>query len=185
MQIEYLGIDELKPYENNPRRNEEAVDRVASSISAYGFKNPIIIDKDNVIVCGDTRYKAAKKLELKQVPVIRADDLTPEQIRAYRLADNKVSEFSTWDFELLNIELEELDGIFDMSEFGFFEADENYIDDLFDEPEEKAEEEEKTDDEDDNSGMFVVVSFDDEESFNEFVDYCEQNGYDYERGERP
>lgn len=109
MQIEYLDIEEVIPYANNPRKNDgEAVDRVAASIKEYGFKNPIIIDKENVVVAGHTRLKAAKKLNIEKVPVIKADDLTPTQIKAFRIADNKVAEYSTWDNELLSIELEGL-----------------------------------------------------------------------------
>lgn len=121
MQIEYINIDELIPYANNPRNNDgEAVDRVASSIKEYGFKNPIIIDKDNVIVAGNTRYKAAKKLKLETVPVIKVDDLTPAQIKAYRIADNKVAEYSSWNNELLTLELEELQDLdFDLDLTGF------------------------------------------------------------------
>ena len=118
MQIVEKKIEEIKPYEKNPRKNDGAVDAVASSIKEFGFKVPVVIDKDNVIVCGHTRYKAAQKLGLQVVPCVVADDLTGEQIKAYRLADNKVSELAEWDIDLLG---EELDGIFDidMSDFGF------------------------------------------------------------------
>ena len=118
MQIVEKKLEELKPYEKNPRKNDEAVQYVAESIKQFGFKVPIVIDKDNVIVAGHTRYKASKKLKLDIVPCIIADDLTEEQIKAYRLADNKVSELAEWDTELLDFEL---DGIFDidMSDFGF------------------------------------------------------------------
>ena len=111
-------LKDIKPYEKNPRKNDSAVDAVANSIREFGFKVPVVIDKDNVIVCGHTRYKAAKKLGLDKVPCVVADDLTEEQIKAYRLADNKVSELAEWDIDLLG---EELDGIFDidMSDFGF------------------------------------------------------------------
>lgn len=123
MQIEYLEIDKVIPYVNNPRLNDgEAVDRVAASIKEYGFKSPIIVDKDNVIVAGHTRYKAAKKLELDTVPVIKADDLTPEQIRAYRIADNKTAEYATWDNDLLALELNELQNLdFDLELTAFQE----------------------------------------------------------------
>ena len=123
MQIIDKKIGEIKPYEKNPRKNDNAVDAVASSISQFGFKNPIVIDGNNVIICGHTRYKAAKKLGLDVVPCVVADDLTEEQIKAYRLADNKVSELAEWDIDLLG---EELDGIFDidMSDFGFDFEDE-------------------------------------------------------------
>ena len=106
MDILNLGLEEIKPYEKNPRNNDNAVDAVAASISEFGFKVPIIIDKDNIIVAGHTRYKAAKKLGLKTVPCIKADDLTDEQVKAFRLADNKVAEQAEWDFDLLNEELE-------------------------------------------------------------------------------
>ena len=118
MQIIDKKIGEIKPYEKNPRKNDNAVDAVASSISQFGFKNPIVIDGNNVIICGHTRYKAAQKLGFDVVPCVVADDLTDEQIKAYRLADNKVSELAEWDIDLLG---DELDGIFDidMSDFGF------------------------------------------------------------------
>jgi len=119
LQIEYLEINRIVPYEKNPRRNDQAVEAVAASIREFGFKVPIIIDGNNVIVCGHTRLKAAKKLKLQSVPCIRADDLTEEQIRAFRLADNKTGEAAEWDAELLNTELFELD--FDMAQFGFEE----------------------------------------------------------------
>lgn len=122
MQIEDISTKELIPYSNNPRNNESAVDAVAASIKEFGFKVPIIIDKDNVIVAGHTRLKAAQKIGLEKVPCIKADDLTPEQLKAFRLADNKVGELATWDFAKLEEELTELDSLdldFDMSEFGF------------------------------------------------------------------
>lgn len=123
MQIIDKKIGEIKPYEKNPRKNDNAVDAVASSISQFGFKNPIVIDGNNVIICGHTRYKAAQKLGLDVVPCVVASDLTDEQIKAYRLADNKVAELAEWDIDLLG---EELDGIFDidMSDFGFSFAEE-------------------------------------------------------------
>ena len=117
MDILNLGLEEIKPYEKNPRNNDNAVDAVAASIREFGFKVPIIIDKDNIIVAGHTRYKAAKKLGLKTVPCIKADDLNDEQIKAFRLADNKVSELAEWDFDLLNEELETI--TMDMEQFGF------------------------------------------------------------------
>ena len=122
MDIKTLDISEVKPYERNPRNNDNAVDYVAESIKQFGFKVPIIIDKDNVIVAGHTRYKAAKKLNLTTIPCIIADDLTEKQIQAYRLADNKVSEFSEWDNELLNKELENLLD-FDIEMLGFYDDD--------------------------------------------------------------
>lgn len=118
MKVILKNIKELIPYEKNPRKNDEAVKYVKASIQEFGFKVPIVIDTENVIVAGHTRYKAAKQLKLKEVPCIVADDLTEEQIKAYRLADNKVSEFSEWDYNLLNLELDELFN-FDMNIYGF------------------------------------------------------------------
>lgn len=136
MKIIEKKTGELIPYINNPRNNDEAVDAVASSIKNFGFKVPIVIDKNNEIVNGHTRLKAAKKLGLQSVPCIIADDLTESQIKAFRLADNKVSEIATWNLDLLDIELSELSDI-DMSEFGFdlsvFEDEEEIIEDDFDE----------------------------------------------------
>ena len=122
MNIVEKQISEIKPYEKNPRRNEKAIDLVANSIKEFGFKQPIVIDDNNVIVCGHTRFQASKKLGLKEVPCVVADDLSDEQIKAYRLADNKVAEASEWDFDLLSDELDEIIGI-DMEDFGFLDVD--------------------------------------------------------------
>ena len=145
MQLIYKKLQDINPYENNPRKNDEAVKYVAESIKEFGFKVPIVVDRDNVIVAGHTRWKAAKSLKIKEVPCIIADDLSDEQIKAYRLADNKVSEFAEWDFDLLNLELNELIN-FDMSTFGFefdddefeeeIEEDNFSVDDAFEEIEE-------------------------------------------------
>lgn len=118
MDIKELKISAVKPYDKNPRKNDDAVQYVAESIKQFGFKVPIVIDKDNIIVAGHTRHKAAKLLGLKKVPCIVADDLTDEQIKAFRIADNKVSEKAEWDFELLQGELDDLLS-FDMADFGF------------------------------------------------------------------
>lgn len=116
-----MKIDDLIPYENNPRINDQAVDAVANSIKEFGFKVPIIIDKNNVIVAGHTRLKAAQKLGLEEVPVIVADDLTEDQIKAFRLVDNKVGELASWDFEKLEIELAGIE--IDMLQFDFDVSD--------------------------------------------------------------
>jgi len=123
MQIVYKKVDELVPYEKNPRKNDVAADYVAESIKEFGFKVPIIIDKDNVIVAGHTRLKAAKRIGLEEVPCIVADDLTPEQIRAFRLADNKTGEMAQWDLDLLEEELKALENDFNMEYFGFLEEE--------------------------------------------------------------
>lgn len=121
MKIIDVEIARLREYENNPRVNDKAVEKVAASIREFGFKVPIVIDTDNVIVCGHTRLKAAYSLGLDVVPCIVADDLTDEQIKAFRLADNKTGEFAEWDIEKLDEELAALD--FDMSLFGFEDGD--------------------------------------------------------------
>lgn len=121
LQVEYAATDSLVPYAHNPRINDQAVEAVAESIKQFGFKQPIVVDQDRVVIVGHTRLKAAKLLGIETVPVVFANDLTPEQAKAYRLADNKTNELAEWDFELLGLELEELD--MDMSAFGFDEFD--------------------------------------------------------------
>ena len=108
-QIVYKKLSELHLNDRNPRINDNAVDVVAKSIEKYGFKNPLIVDSNGKIWCGNTRFKASKKLGLKEVPCIVADDLTEEQIREYALLDNKTNELADWDFDLLGEELAELD----------------------------------------------------------------------------
>ena len=118
--IQLRSIDAIRPYENNPRQNDGAVDAVAASLKEFGFRQPIVVDGDGVIIAGHTRFKAAQKLGLEKVPVHVATDLTPEQVRAYRIADNKTGDLAVWDFELLPIELAQLgDAGFDMQLFGF------------------------------------------------------------------
>lgn len=129
MVITNIKTVDLKPYDKNPRKNDDAVKYVAESIKEFGFKVPIVVDENNVIVAGHTRWKAAKKLGIIEVPCIISDDMTDEQIKAFRLADNKVSEFSKWDNTLLDIELCDID--LDMGVFGF--------DLLEEEPEEEPE----------------------------------------------
>ena len=122
MQIIYKNLSELHPYKNNPRKNDQAVDAVANSIREFGFKVPVVIDKNGEIIAGHTRLKAAKKLKMKEIPCIVADDLTDEQIKAFRLADNKVGELAEWDLDMLDIELDEITEI-DMEQFGFYMSD--------------------------------------------------------------
>jgi DNA modification methylase len=120
MKIELRKLSDIKPYENNPRLNDDAVDAVAQSIREFGFRQPIVVDAEGVIICGHTRYKAALKLGLEKVPVHVAKDLTPEQIKAYRIADNKTAELSDWNYDLLPIELGELQGMkYDLGLLGF------------------------------------------------------------------
>ena len=125
MKITNMKVTDLVPYENNPRKNDNAVQYVKNSISEFGFRVPIVIDRENVIVCGHTRYKAVLELDLEEVPCVIADDLTEEQINAYRLADNKTQELSEWDYLKIEQELEEIIGI-DMHMMGF----EDFLDEI-------------------------------------------------------
>ena len=120
LEITNMKISEIHPYEKNPRFNDAAVDAVAKSIQEFGWRSPIVVDKDMVIVCGHTRLKAAIKLGLTEVPVHIAADLTPEQIQAYRIADNKTGEIAEWNYDLLPVEIRELQSAdFDLSRLGF------------------------------------------------------------------
>lgn len=118
MEVRNMNIDDIKPYDNNPRDNDKAVESTANSIKEFGWQQPIVVDKDMVIIVGHTRYKAAKKLGYKEVPVVVASNLNKEQVRAYRLADNKTGELAEWDLSLLDEELESIIDI-DMSDYGF------------------------------------------------------------------
>jgi len=133
MKIEIADISSIKPYENNPRKlSEKAIEKVAMSLKEYGFRQPIVVDKDRVIVAGHTRFRASKKLGLKQVPVSIIDNLTEEQINAYRIADNRTAEESEWDNELLKMEIKELEAKdFKLDLLGF--NDEQLNDILFEE----------------------------------------------------
>lgn len=119
MEIIELKVADIIPYENNPRRNDNAVEAVANSIKTFGFRVPIIVDKENVVVAGHTRLKAAEMLGMETVPVVRADDLTEEQVNALRIADNKTSDIAGWDNDRLAEELKGLDDLFKMTDFGF------------------------------------------------------------------
>ena len=120
MKVKMTPVDDIRQYENNPRINEASVDLVAASIHEFGFQQPIVVDKNMVIIVGHTRYLAAKSIGMTEVPVVVASHLTDEQVKAYRLADNKTAERSVWDMELLNIELGVLDlSDWDMEKFGF------------------------------------------------------------------
>lgn len=167
LKIVYKKLDDLTPYENNPRLNDNAVDAVAKSIEEFGFKVPIVIDKDGVIVAGHTRLKAAKQLAIDEVPCIIADDLSDEELKAFRLADNKVSELAEWDFEKLEAELTDID--FDMSDFGF---DFNTID----------EENDKFDDADTeyhdiNDKTIIAIEFDTEQELESAFQKLNDEGY--------
>ena len=152
MEIKNVNINELKEYANNPRNNDGAVEAVAESIKQFGFKVPIIIDSDGVIVAGHTRKKAAERIGLLCVPCIVADDLTSDQIKAFRLADNKTGELAEWDFAVLEKEIAELTAFdVDMTAFGFDES-------IFDEYIEAAPKETKRKDlSDDVHAVFEVI----------------------------
>lgn len=117
MELKKLKLSQIKPYEKNPRKNDDAVDAVVESIRQCGYCSPILVDENNVILAGHTRYKALQKLGWKEVEVVVRDGLTDEQKRKYRLLDNKTNEFASWDFDLLADEIDGLD--FDGFDFGF------------------------------------------------------------------
>lgn len=157
MQIVIKKVSELIPYVNNARKNDQAVDAVASSIKNYGFKQPIVIDSQGEVIAGHTRLKASQKLGLDEVPCIVADDLTPAQVKAYRIADNKVAELSEWDYELLKLELEDIEG------FTGFEVEE--LENLFEDQKEEKEE-----------------NFDLDEALNDNYEPITQKGWIYKLG---
>ena len=172
MQIQDTDISKIKPYENNPRDNDDAVEPTAKSIKQFGWQQPIVVDKHNVIVAGHTRYKAAKKLKLKEVPIIYAKHkdgtwLTDEEVNAYRLADNKTGELAEWDDDLLADDLGDITDI-DMSDFGFDElsddSDDANVNDL--------------DLSDDITDKFELkVSCNDEKSLERLFDRLKGEGY--------
>jgi ParB-like chromosome segregation protein Spo0J len=124
MKIEMRPLAEIRPYDRNPRLNDQAVDAVVRSILEFGWRQPIVVDAEGVIVAGHTRYKAATKLGLEKVPVHVARDLTPAQVQAYRLADNRTSDLASWDYDLLPLELADLQGQgADLSGLGWDEAE--------------------------------------------------------------
>lgn len=127
MEIQEVALSKIKPYEKNPRINDKAVDKVAESLKEFGWQQPIVVDKDGIIIVGHTRFKAAQKLGMQSAPVVFANNLSKKQVRAYRIADNKVADYSIWDNKLL---LEELDGLDDIFT-GFEEGD--VFNDLLDE----------------------------------------------------
>lgn len=131
MQVKQISVKEIKPYEDNPRYNDEAVQYVKESIKQFGFKVPLVISEDGIIVTGHTRYKASLELGLETIPCIIADDLTEEQISAFRIADNKVGEISEWDEGLLLEELKALEE-FNFEDFGFTEYELKALENSFD-----------------------------------------------------
>lgn len=142
--MDKINLEQIIPYSRNPRKNQH-IDKVASSIKEFGFQQPIVVDKENVIIVGHTRYLAAQKLGMREVPVIKAENLDENQVKAYRIADNRVSEESQWDNELLNLELMDLQkNEVDLSVLGFEQSEIDKIfssdDPLFVAPEQSFEE---------------------------------------------
>ena len=128
MRITQRELASIKPYKNNPRLNDDAVEAVAASIKEFGFRQPIVVDDDGVIICGHTRYKAAQHLKLEKVPVHVAKDLSPGQVKAYRLADNRTAELAEWDYEQLKIELGDLQSAdFDLGMLAFDDEELNHL----------------------------------------------------------
>lgn len=174
MEIVEKKVSELKAYENNPRKNDNAVEAVANSIKEFGFKVPIVIDGNNIIVCGHTRLKAAMKLGMETVPCIIANDLTDEQIKAFRLADNKTAELATWDFSKL---FDEIQGInLDMTDFGFPNTDQ-MLEGIFEE--EEFEEEKEEDTKEDDSGYKVIVKCPDGRARDELISLLQEHEFDW------
>lgn len=174
MEIVEKKVGELKAYEKNPRKNDNAVEAVANSIREFGFKVPIVIDSNDVIVCGHTRLKAAIQLGMENVPCIIANDLTDEQIKAFRLADNKTAELATWDFSKL---FDEIQGInLDMTDFGFPNTDQ-MLEGIFEE--EEFEEEKEEDTKEDDLGYKVIVKCPDGRARDELISLLQEHEFDW------
>lgn len=129
--IVWKDVSDIVPYERNPRRNDQTVPYLVNSIREFGFNVPLVVDSANVVVCGHTRLKAAKEIGMERVPCVVADNLSEDELKAFRIADNKVQEYSKWDFDKLRETLNELDGAFSMKDFGFGEFCSESVDDLF------------------------------------------------------
>ena len=175
MNIEMVDIKTIIPYVRNPRKNDEAVDKVAGSIQEFGWKQPIVVDKDNVIVVGHTRYLAAQKLGIEEVPILVADELNPQQIKAYRIADNKTAEFSTWDNEQLVLEIQELQNdSYDVLKTGFEQEEIDNLIEIIEGTEVEDIEDEwdgmpNYNNEDQTSFRHIIVHFDDQEGIDAFA----------------
>lgn len=173
MNVINMMVKDLIPYEKNPRVNDEAVKYVANSIKEFGFKVPIIVDKNNVIVAGHTRYKACKELGIKNVPVIIADDLNEEQIKAFRLADNKVSDFSIWNNVAL---LEELEDLKDTDIFTGFDESEIFGEELNEKDDFLNEIIEETG----KSNLIIKYQCKTQEQYDDIMNYIEETKGKYE-----
>lgn len=177
MEIVYISIDKIKPYKNNPRNNKKAVAKVARSIEEYGFKVPCVLDKNFTLITGHTRYEAAKKIGMKKIPCIIADDLSTAKANAFRIADNKVGEFSQWDMnklkdELSKLSLEEIsfeDLGFDNSEIGYLEDVD--IDALFEGAEEAEEVQKK------NSDFIITIKCKSQKQYDRRIEILKNKGW--------
>lgn len=176
MNVVNINVNDLTPYENNPRNNNEAIQYVANSIKEFGFKVPLVIDKDNVVICGHTRLLAAKQLGIEEVPCTVADDLTDEQIKAFRLADNKVAEIATWDLGALVDELKDINFI-DMEDFGFLGADDLRTDFFDEEVEDEKSSDDETEEEDNGKTVKVVC---DDANYQQLIDFLDEHLFVYE-----
>ena len=174
MKLEYIGLSELKPYEKNPRVNDDAAAKLEDSIRVFGFRVPMLIDDNNVIVAGHTRYKAAKSLGIDSVPCIRVTGLTDEQIKAFRIADNKYSELSSWDESLLKDELSFLKDLdFNLECLGFNPYElQSYLEPFQFNDEDVSSFDEETDEEQEKKeisalpeGGRVIITYDNQEEF--------------------
>ncbi len=183
MEILELQIEEVIPYENNPRINEHAVEPVKNSIQEFGFKIPILVDKNNVIIAGHTRILAAKELGMSVIPAIRVEDLSEEQVNAFRLVDNKMSEYAHRDSEKLIEEIEQISSINMTELFGFFDEQKfqdldglmqqpDNIDDFFSNTEEEPKKEME---------IKVMVMPANEDEYNFLEKFLKDNGLRYHR----
>lgn len=176
MKIELVPIESITPYHNNPRDNMEGVDDVARSLEEFGFRQPIVVDLDKVIIVGHTRYHAAKKLGLKEVPIHIAEDLDENKVRAYRIADNKVAEKSKWDDLKLQAEIEELIAQdFDLESLGFSEKE---LEELMADPDEDKDEgvTETPEGKELKSGFQIVLFIDSEDQQAELLEEFAKRG---------
>ena len=177
MEIVYVSLDKIKPYKNNPRNNKKAVAKVARSIKEYGFKVPCVLDKNFTLITGHTRYEAAKKIGMKKIPCIIADDLSTAKANAFRIADNKVGEFSQWDMDKLKDELSKLsledisfeDLGFDNSEIGYLEDVD--IDALFEEAEEIDDVQKK------NSDFIITIKCKSQKQYDRRIEILKNKGW--------
>lgn len=166
MKVEEWPIDKVIPYEKNPRKNDEAAIVTANSIKEFGWQQPIVVDENGIVIAGHTRLKAAKKLKLDKVPVTVAGNLTDEQVKAYRLADNKTGELADWNVDMLDDELNDILNI-DMEDFGFEELDESDL----------QQKDENTDPAFIDDKTVIIIESDSEEELEQYFEKLVEEGY--------